>query len=193
MATKRICSVPDCGKPHDSRGYCAAHANRFRKYGDPLGGSTFHGEPAAFMKRAMRYDGKDCLIWPFMRNSAGYPQIHIGRKCYLVTRIICREIHGEPPLPDSAAAHSCGKGHLGCISPSHLSWKTRVENMADTLIHGTHNRGERHGMARLTRDDVRDIRKLAHTLPHREIAEAYGIAKDTVSNIKRRKYWAWLD
>ena len=31
----KICSVPGCGKPHDSLGYCGKHAQRVRRYGDP--------------------------------------------------------------------------------------------------------------------------------------------------------------
>lgn len=31
-----ICSVENCGKKHDSHGFCGAHMAKFRKYGDPL-------------------------------------------------------------------------------------------------------------------------------------------------------------
>lgn len=32
----RICSVDGCGKAHLSRGYCAQHYGRMRKFGDPI-------------------------------------------------------------------------------------------------------------------------------------------------------------
>lgn len=32
----RICSVPECGKPHIARGLCPAHYWKWRKHGDPL-------------------------------------------------------------------------------------------------------------------------------------------------------------
>lgn len=35
---QQVCSVEDCGKKHDSHGYCAAHVWRWKKYGDPLAG-----------------------------------------------------------------------------------------------------------------------------------------------------------
>jgi len=37
MATSRICSIPDCHKTAKTRGWCSAHAERFRLHGDPLG------------------------------------------------------------------------------------------------------------------------------------------------------------
>jgi hypothetical protein len=36
----RLCDVPDCGKKHKARGYCQGHVARWRRYGDPLGGSS---------------------------------------------------------------------------------------------------------------------------------------------------------
>lgn len=38
MANPRVCSVPDCGKPHNGLTYCLKHRLRFKRHGDPLGG-----------------------------------------------------------------------------------------------------------------------------------------------------------
>jgi hypothetical protein len=32
----KICSIPDCGKPARSRGWCKMHHNRWLRHGDPL-------------------------------------------------------------------------------------------------------------------------------------------------------------
>lgn len=37
MAAVNICSVNECGKRSICRGWCSAHYNRWRSYGDPLG------------------------------------------------------------------------------------------------------------------------------------------------------------
>ncbi len=50
---------------------------------------------------------------------------------------MCILAHGEPPTPKHQTAHSCGKGHEGCINPRHLSWKTNQENSLDKREHGT--------------------------------------------------------
>lgn len=35
MATSRVCSIPDCGKPAKARGWCDAHYSWMRKHGAP--------------------------------------------------------------------------------------------------------------------------------------------------------------
>lgn len=35
MATKSICSIPECGKPEQARSYCHMHYRRWRIHGDP--------------------------------------------------------------------------------------------------------------------------------------------------------------
>jgi len=58
MAAHRICSVPDCGKPHFCHGYCKPHQRRWSKYGDPLGGKpTMKGEPERWLREvALTYE-----------------------------------------------------------------------------------------------------------------------------------------
>lgn len=31
----RLCTMPDCDRPHDAAGYCKTHYTRHRRYGDP--------------------------------------------------------------------------------------------------------------------------------------------------------------
>jgi transposase len=57
-------------------------------------------------------------------------------------------------------------------------------------------RGARHPNARLTDDDVREIRKLwdnGNGPYQREIAERFGIAASEVSAIVNRRRWAHVD
>jgi hypothetical protein len=134
-----------------------------------------------------------CLIWPFARDEAGYGILGRGKgRTKSVSRRICEETYGLPPTPEHETAHSCGRGNDGCVTIGHLRWATRAENMADRLIHGTSNRGARHGMAKLTEADVVQIRNLCGHHFQREIAERFGIDQSTVSDIRRRKLWAWL-
>ncbi len=52
-------------------------------------------------------------------------------------------------------------------------------------------RGERHGNARLTAEQVRAIRqdRAAHDTPFRELAERYSVAVGTIGRILRRESW----
>lgn len=188
----RKCLIENCDKPHHSRGYCRAHSHRLRRHGDPLGGDIPRGYARRFLEDVVLTDARGpddpCLIWPYGNDSHGYARID-GQG---VPRLACEAEHGPAPSPRHQAAHGCGKGHLACVTKGHLRWATRPENEADRLIHGTSNRGSQHGMAKLTEADVVQIRNLCGHRFQREIAEQFGIDQSTVSDIRRRKLWAWL-
>ena len=188
-----VCEIDGCGKPARRRKWCAGHYDRWRRHGDPTAGRTPDGLPEKFLhETVMNYQGDDCLKWPFGRITGGYGNIQVNGKMRRVPRIVCEIVHGPPPTPDHEAAHSCGKGHEGCCAPAHLSWKTHAENMQDKLQHGTHNRGERNGSAKLNENDVRKIRALAGTMLQHDIAKQFGITRIMVNLIINRKSWAWL-
>jgi hypothetical protein len=139
----------------------------------------------------LSYDGDECLIWPYGK-TRGYARIrHAGREG-LVSRLICEREYGPPPTASHEAAHSCGRGKLGCVAKRHLRWATRTENEADKLMHGTHNRGERQGGAKLTRDGVIAIRALASRAQQKDIAAKFGISEAQVSRIVNGETWRWL-
>lgn len=73
---------------------------------------------------------------------------------------------------------------------SNLRWDTSKNNHADKVRHGTTNRGERCGMAKLTEAQVRAIR--SDTRLHRVIADEYGVRSSAISRIKNGKRWAHL-
>src|SRR5687768_4067693 len=183
MAKSRLCSIQECGKTLYSKGYCEAHYARFRRHGDPLAGRTPDGELIRWINEvAMLHPSDDCLPWPFGTIGNGRAQVRVSGKKVIASRYVCELANGAPPTPEHEAAHSCGNGHEGCIAPGHLGWKTHVENMADRLVHGTLRRGERHGMAKLTEDDVRTIIALKGGVPRRNLAEMYGVSRGTIGN-----------
>lgn len=193
MATSRICSIPGCGKPSKGRGWCGAHWNLWRAHGDPLSGGTKHGEPLRFiLDTVLPYEGNECLIWPFSRDDKGRARMRRDGRPQQVPRIICEFVHGPAPSKLHQAAHSCGKGHEGCVTKGHLSWKTPSGNQMDRVGHGTSTRGENHGMSRLMEDDVRQIRRLCANMLQRDIATKFGVSRATVSMILSGKRWVWL-
>lgn len=118
--------------------------------------------------------------------------MNVDGKLVGVHRMVCEEVNGPPPGDDFDAAHSCGKGHLGCLTKRHLSWKTRSENFADKEEHGTVVRGEAVHNAKLTEDKVRAIRALRGKKTQKQIAAMFGITHSWVSMIHRRLAWAWM-
>jgi hypothetical protein len=138
------------------------------------------------------HHGDECLIWPFGTDGHGYGVLYIDGKRAGAHRYVCELAHGAPPTPKHEAAHSCGHGKDGCVNRNHLLWKTRIENQADRLEHGTHNRGTRQGGAKLTEDDVREIIALKGIEMQRNLAERFGVRRTTIASIQQGRNWAWV-
>lgn len=193
MALSPICSIPDCGKPAwNVRGWCNAHYHRWLDHGDPLGGGRSHapkGELLRFYREVvLPYEGDECLIWPYTRTGKGYAKI--GDE--YVHRLLCEERHGPPPTPGHQSAHSCGKGMSGCVTKHHLDWKTPSANQMDRVEHGTSNRGEHCGSAKLKEEQVREIRALRGEKTRRELGAIYSVNPATITSILSGKSWGWL-
>lgn len=191
MAPKfSTCSVDGCNNPPKARGWCEAHYQRLRRYGDPTGGgplTTPRGKPREFFEAALIYQADDCLIWPYGRRGyTGYASM--GSQG--VHRLVCERVHGPPPSSSHQAAHSCGVRN--CVNPRHIRWASKKENFADELMHGTRIRGTKSWNAKLTEDDVREIRRLRLYLSEPQIAAMFNVTRPTVASIMQRRTWAWL-
>lgn len=190
----KTCCVVGCDERHHAHGYCSNHASRYRSHGDPLGGGPAkarRGAPLRWLLDHVAHDGAECLIWPFGRDA--YTSVRLGEKSASAHRIMCTLANGAPPSANHVAAHSCGRGDVGCVSPKHLRWATYAENEADKIGHGTRLRGEAVPGAKLTEHDVREIRRMAGQAKQKDLADLYGVDQGNISAIQRRKTWAWLE
>src|SRR3990167_9672321 len=184
MATPRLCSIPGCGKPHNSHGLCHSHGHRLARYGNPFGGGPSKGAAQNYFRDVvLKHESDDCLRWPFCYSSTGYGKVQHAGRMHRVSRLVCQMVNGQPPTPKHQAAHNCG--NRACVNKRHLRWATRAENMADTLIHGTHLRGENHTMAKLTNAQADEIRAMEGTMLQREIATRFGVSRVCVHQILR--------
>ncbi|MGP4691601.1 HNH endonuclease [Agrobacterium cavarae] len=77
-----------------------------------------------------------------------------------------------------------------CVNPAHLFLGDQSANMDDKVAKGRQDRGEKHGMAKLTEDQAIAIKFDARL--YREIAETYSVSIMTVSDIKRGRSWKHL-
>ena len=185
----RTCTVPGCDNKHDSHGFCGKHAHKFRSYGDPTFCSpnyTARGTIAAWLHAHVDYDGEDCLIWPFTRGKDGRASGVIQP-----TRTMCRLAHGDAHGPNLEAAHSCGRGNMGCIHPKHLRWATRIENERDKIAHGTRVCGSRHGISKLTEADIPIIREMiVKGRRQQSIADRFGVSRITIYRVQNGTTWS---
>ena len=191
MATRALCSVEDCGKRHYARRYCRNHYHRLRTHGDPLAGKAAQGEPMAWLRSHLAHDSGDCLSWPFARFANGYAVIVHDGVTKNASNVMCSLAHGEATKEAPFALHSCGGGSAGCVHPRHLRWGTQAINMHDSVVDGTRCRGEVQHASKLTQDAVLEIRASKARLI--DLAAKFGVHPETISRVRKRQAWAWLD
>lgn len=126
-------------------------------------------------------DGKD-----------GYPRVRIKfdgkRKTKTIHGIVLMTFRG--PCPSGMEARHLD-GNPKNANLSNLIWGTHADNMLDRQRHGTLNKGERHGQAKLTTADVIAIREeyAKGKISQPKLAVKFGVKKTVVGNIILRKRW----
>lgn len=75
------------------------------------------------------------------------------------------------------------------MSPAHLRWRTYRANHMEKRQHGTFQEGEKHGRAKLTKHDIRDIRA-AKGVSQRALAARYGVSQSTLWAALHGKTWS---
>jgi hypothetical protein len=79
-----------------------------------------------------------------------------------------------------------------CINVEHLFLGTITDNNADKFDKGRQARGQAMGpTSLLSEDDVRAIRHDPRS--SRPVASEYGVDRSTITRIRNRKRWAWLE
>jgi hypothetical protein len=128
-------------------------------------------------------DREFCLIWPLSRAQNGYPACGAGN-AIRPHRIMCERRHGPPPTEQHQAAHSCGNGHLGCVNPWHLNWRTPSENQIE--------RYQQHGLQpsrKLTPQQVDEIRAMKGRERTVDTAQRFQVSEANIRQIQSGKIW----
>jgi len=130
-----------------------------------------------------------CRLWTDAPNGKGYGTFNWLGGSISAHRFSCILKYGPPPAPGMHAAHGC-RNRL-CVE--HVSWKTPQQNEADKLRDGTKTRGIASPNAKLTESDVHHIRAaLQRGVTQQTLADQYGVAQVSISNIKKRITWKHL-
>lgn len=135
------------------------------------------------------------ILHPRPAKTSGYLQVclsHDGRnKWFYLHVLVCTTFQGPRPAPDLQCCHDDGV-RSNCRNDN-LRWDTRKANEADRIRHGTHNRGERHGLSKLTDLEAREIKeKLTRGRSQRSLAKEYGVSTTCIADIQHGRRWVWL-
>jgi hypothetical protein len=129
-------------------------------------------------------DAEFCLIWPFTRAQNGYPTA--GKdNAIRPHRIMCEHRNGPAPSPEHQAAHSCGKGHLGCVNQWHLNWKTVAENQFERY----QQQGGPMPRYRLRPDQVDEIRSMKGRERTVDTAARFQCTEANIRQIQNGQTW----
>lgn len=139
----KTCTVDDCGRPHNARGYCFGHYDRWKKLGHPDVDRPLntHVPPSASMAerlaRRIPEGLSDDECWPWRgalggrkhKTGTGYGKFTVNGRQYDAHRVSW-ELHNKRPIAVGyQVLHNCDNPL--CINPRHLDIGTNEDNMTD--------------------------------------------------------------
>jgi hypothetical protein len=157
----------------------------------------------AFWQGVAMSDPDKCWNWKGYVSNDGYGQFKIGGVKFRANRIAYFLHKNTDPWP-LMVCHFCDTPR--CANPAHLFLGTATDNMTDRdqknrtargLRQGAHThperlaRGERHGRAKLTAEQVRQIRqrRASEGLSARQLAEHFGVSRTNIKDILAGRIW----
>jgi len=134
-----------------------------------------------------------CWVWTGATNEHGYGLIRPEGKrsgpALKAHRVAARMAGMD--IAHRAVRHACD--NPPCVNDAHLLTGTQADNVHDMHERGRGNVGTVNGQAKLTDDQVLEIRvRLAHGIPGKDLAAEYGVGRATISVIKNAKNWRHL-
>lgn len=143
-------------------------------------GSAVHKGPRVTPLALKTYQRKNGYLSVMMSPIPGKRQVS-----RLVHQLVLEAFSG--PRPRGNVARHFPDPSRTNNRASNLSWGTVQENADDGIVQGTVARGDKHGNAKLTEDDVAFARKSALTAG--KVAAILGVTESNIDQIRARKTW----
>lgn len=131
----------------------------------------------------------DCWRWTGASMVSGYGFMRVAGKRRYTHRMAMERALGHEIPPKRNVLHSCD--NPPCVNPAHLRLGTQADNMSDCAKRARTTRGMTNRHAKLTDQEVIEIRALLAVPGRRmeDIASRYGVSRATVSFINTGKTW----
>lgn len=138
----------------------------------------------------MRKVNGECWEWTGGTSPRGYGIVRLKDKIWRVHRLVWTLTKG--PIPDGKEiCHTCD--NPPCFNPAHLFQGTHTDNMRDALQKNRlkPSKGEAHGCAKLTNEQVKSIRAMyvPRVVTRRAIAKLFGVSYNNICMITRKQAW----
>jgi len=196
MTPARGCFVADCPNIHKGRGYCDKHLQRVRKYGSPNDRRpTFEDRFWVKVDKngpvpEHRPDLGPCWIWTSATNEHGYGVMRPeGRRSGPTVKAhrVSVTLDGRDPSGLNVL-HRCD--NPPCARPDHLIIGTKADNSQDMIAKGRGLVGERNGHAKLTAEQVVDIRRRRAAGERRkDLAAEFGVSGAAITRVANGEGW----
>jgi hypothetical protein len=129
----------------------------------------------------------DCWLWTKAKDKDGYGFFKVNRKMIKAHRYMWQLLHG-PITSDVLVCHTCD--NPTCVKPEHLFIGTHQDNVNDQKSKGRTLPGSKNPAAKLTVDDVKEIRFLVHSgWTQTAISEAYGVSQVQIGKVINEQCW----
>lgn len=147
---------------------------------------------ALIKRRAVDPENEEC--WEFDNpNRYGYGRLRIANKLWTAHRAAYIVWKGHIP-EGFHVCHSCDNRR--CFNPNHLWLGTDQDNVNDCKNKGrrANLKGEAHGMAKLTKREVIEIRlKRESGVSLKYLSSVYGVSVSQINSICKRRTWAHVE
>ncbi len=134
-------------------------------------------------------DRSTCWRYPFGDDQ--YGRLRWNGKDDRAHRVAWRLEHGceLPNQRDMVVMHTCD--NMRCCNPDHLVLGRQKQNVRDAIDRGLKVplRGTGAPAAKLSVEQVRDIRSRSDDWPQRELAEEFGVSQTTICHIRQRRVY----
>jgi hypothetical protein len=132
-----------------------------------------------------------CWNWTGSKDGKGYGMVMRNGRTWRVHRVVYVHYFGDIP-EGNLVCHKCD--NPSCFNPDHLFTGTILDNNRDREEkgRGADRHGEKHGMSKLTNEQVMEIRQIGRTMSQRKIGKLFGVSHCMVGYILKRKSWTHI-